>query len=82
MKSPRDETERRERQAAWRQYAEYSSLAFTMPIATALGYFGGQWVDQQLGTGFLAYCGLFLGMASGFYQLYRAFMRDGKSSQR
>lgn len=82
MKPPRDDNQQRERQAAWRQYAEYSSLAFTMPIATALGYFGGQWLDEQLGVGFLAYCGLILGMAAGFFQLYTAFMRDGKSNER
>lgn len=78
--SPQED--RRDTQRAWRQMAEYSGLAFAMPIATVLGYLGGQWLDRKLGTGFLAFIGLLLGMAAGFVQLVSKFLRDGKSSQR
>ncbi len=73
---------RQAEQKAWRQVAEYSSLAMSLPIGAVLGYFLGQWLDEEFGTRFLAIVGLVLGIASGFVQLVTKALRDAKSSER
>ncbi len=67
---------------AWRQVAEYSGLAMSLPIAAVLGYLFGQYLDGLFGTRFLAVMGLIFGIASGFVQLVTKALRDAKSSER
>lgn len=74
--------QRREEQKAWRQLAEYSSLAVALPIAAVLGYLVGKYLDDRLETGFFAVLGLLLGIAAGFVQLVTKALRDAKSSDR
>ncbi|MGB7761235.1 MAG: AtpZ/AtpI family protein [Bryobacteraceae bacterium] len=58
------------------QAAEYSTLAFTLPVATAVGWFLGHLLDKAFGTGYLNIAGLILGIAAGFVQFIRQVMRD------
>jgi ATP synthase protein I len=48
------------------------AIGIEMALATALGYFGGRWLDGHLGTEpWLMYIGLVLGIVAGFRGLYR-----------
>ncbi|MCU0226624.1 MAG: AtpZ/AtpI family protein [Bryobacterales bacterium] len=73
---------KRDEQRAWRQAAEYSGLAMSMPIAAVLGYLAGNYLDGLWGTRFLGVVGLVFGIASGFAQLVSKALRDAKSSER
>jgi len=54
----------------------YLSLAMTLPVSTAVGYFMGILLDKLFGTHFLYIIFLILGVVSGFVQLFRQVMRD------
>jgi len=41
-----------------------------MAVATLIGYFGGHWLDGRLGTSWIAYVGLILGVLAGFKGLF------------
>ena len=56
--------------------AEYTSLAFLLPVSTFVGYLVGYLLDKAFGTHFLYIPGLILGIVSGFVQLIRQVMRD------
>ncbi|MGA2040386.1 MAG: AtpZ/AtpI family protein [Bryobacteraceae bacterium] len=58
------------------QAAEYSTLAFVLPAATAVGWFLGHLLDKAFGTGYLYIAGLLLGIVAGFVQIIRQVMRD------
>lgn len=48
-----------------------------MVLLTVGGYFLGYWLDGKLGTSpYLSLVGLFLGIAAGFYQLYKIALRE------
>lgn len=70
--------ERTVRAQVWRQFAEYSSLAMAMPIATVVGWAAGRWLDRVTGASFFWIIGLALGIAAGFIQLIRTALRDSK----
>ncbi len=70
--------EETERAQVWRQFAEYSSLAIAMPIATLIGYAAGRWLDSAIGTSFFWLIGLLFGIAAGFTQLIRTALRDSE----
>jgi F0F1-type ATP synthase assembly protein I len=55
----------------------YLSLAMTLPVSAAVGYFLGVLLDKAFGTHFLYIVFLILGVVSGFVQLFRQVMRDG-----
>lgn len=48
-----------------------SSLGIEIALFTVLGLYGGQWLDRKLGTTWLLYAGLALGMAGAGRSLYR-----------
>ena len=54
----------------------YLSLAMTLPVSAAVGYFLGALLDKAFGTHFLYVVFLILGIASGFVQLVRQVIRD------
>jgi|ERR1039458_3760421 F0F1-type ATP synthase assembly protein I len=58
------------------QAAEYSTLAFVLPVATFVGWLLGHLLDKAFGTGYLNIAGLMLGIVAGFVQLIRQVMRD------
>ena len=52
--------------------SKYSYLGIFMGVAICIGYFGGRWLDGRFGTKpWLSLVGLFIGIASGFRELYR-----------
>ncbi len=48
-----------------------SSLGIEIAIFTVAGLYGGQWLDRKLGTSWLLYAGLALGMVGAGRSLYR-----------
>ncbi len=65
----------------WVQVGEYTSLAFLLPAATVVGYGIGYLLDRAFGTSFLRVVFLVLGIAAGFVQLIRQFLRDTKNRE-
>lgn len=58
-----------------RRIAQYSSIIFLLPTCLALGFFGGQWLDRQLGTEpVFSVVLLLLGVVAGFYQVFRILL--------
>lgn len=61
----------------FKEFGLYGSLGITMVLLTVGGYFLGYWLDGKLGTSpYLSLVGLFLGIAAGFYQLYKIALRE------
>jgi F0F1-type ATP synthase assembly protein I len=61
--------------------SEYTSLAFTLPAATLVGYGIGYLLDRAFGTTFLKIVFLLLGIAGGFVQLIRQYLRDTRDRE-
>ena len=58
------------------QAAEYSTLAFVLPVATFVGWLLGHLLDKAFGTSYLNIVGLILGIVAGFVQFIRQVMQD------
>ncbi len=53
-------------------WANLSIVGIQFPVAIAIGYFWGRWLDRYLGTGpWLMYLFSFFGIAAGFVNLFR-----------
>ncbi len=53
----------------------FASLGFELVVPVALLTYGGYWLDSRLGTlPWFLLLGVFLGMAVGFYNLFRRAM--------
>lgn len=61
---------------------EYLSLAFLLPVATFVGYIAGVYLDRAFGTHFLYIVFLLLGIAAGFIEIIRRFLKDSKEAER
>jgi F0F1-type ATP synthase assembly protein I len=59
-------------------FGTYLTLAMTLPVSAAVGYFMGLLLDKLLHTHFLYIVFLILGIVSGFVQLFRQVMRDSE----
>ncbi|HEY1657875.1 MAG TPA: AtpZ/AtpI family protein [Candidatus Sulfotelmatobacter sp.] len=66
------------RENFWVQAARYSQLALVFPAAVVVGWLAGAGLDRWLHTTWLYLAGILLGIAAGFVELIRAFMRDAK----
>jgi F0F1-type ATP synthase assembly protein I len=66
------------RENFWVQAARYSQLALVFPAAVVVGWLAGAGLDRWLHTTWLYLVGILLGIAAGFVELIRAFMRDAK----
>ena len=64
----------------WVMVGEYTTLAISLPVSVALGYFLGRLLDRWLGTSFLYIVFLLLGIAAGFVQLIRQVSKDKSDS--
>ena len=62
----------------WVQVARYTQLALIFPAALVVGWLIGAGLDRWLHTTWLYLAGILLGIAAGFIELIRAFMRDSK----
>ena len=56
--------------------AEYSTLAFVLPVSTLVGWLLGHLLDKAFGIGYLSIAGLILGIVAGFVQLIRQVTKD------
>jgi F0F1-type ATP synthase assembly protein I len=56
--------------------AEYTTLAFVLPVSAFVGYIIGYLIDKELDTNWVYIVGLLLGIAAGFVQLIRQLKRD------
>jgi F0F1-type ATP synthase assembly protein I len=61
--------------------AEYTSLAFLMPVSTFTGYAIGYLLDKAFGMRWLYIPFLILGSVAGFVQFIRQIMRDADDNQ-
>jgi hypothetical protein len=50
---------------------QVTTIGIEMAVSIAVGYFGGRWIDGRLGTGFVQWIGLALGVVAGYRSLYR-----------
>lgn len=66
------------RENFWVQAARYTQLALVFPAAVVVGWLIGAGLDRWLHTTWLYLAGLLFGIAAGFIELIRAFMRDAK----
>jgi F0F1-type ATP synthase assembly protein I len=62
----------------WVQVARYSQLALIFPAALVVGWLVGTGLDRWLHTTWLYLAGILLGIAAGFIELIRSFLRDSK----
>ncbi len=64
-------------------YGELAGLGLTIGVATALFAWGGNWLDDRLGTSPLfVLLGAFLGFGGGFYSMYaRLVMKPREGDQ-
>lgn len=56
--------------------AEYTTLAFVLPVSAFVGYLLGYLLDKELKTTWIYIPGLLVGIVAGFVQLIRQLMRD------
>ena len=56
--------------------AEYTTLAFVLPVSAFVGYIIGYLLDKEFGTTWMFIAGLILGIVAGFVQLIRQLRRD------
>ena len=61
--------------------AEYTSLAFLMPVSTFTGYAIGYLLDKAFGARWLYIPFLILGSVAGFVQFIRQIMKDADDNQ-
>jgi len=60
--------------------ALYASLPFTVLVTVAVGYYGGQWIDQQYGTKYANVIGIVFGLALGLFEVIRQLKRLEKTN--
>jgi ATP synthase protein I len=66
-----------------RIWLDVSIIGIQFPVAIALGYFFGRWLDTQLGSGpWLALVFTLFGVAAGFLNLFRITAQAGRAEER
>jgi hypothetical protein len=58
--------------------ARVSAVGIEFALSVVVGYFGGRWIDGKLGTIWLSWVGLALGIFAGFRSLYRLALKTQK----
>ena len=75
--------ERRKQAQAFRRVADASAMGLAFPIAIAIGYFWGKWLDRVFGTApWLTYIFAVIGIAAGFLNAIRVALRVGNEEDR
>jgi F0F1-type ATP synthase assembly protein I len=70
--------ERRRRAASYRRLADASAIGLAFPIAIAIGYFFGQFLDDALGIApWGTYIFTVIGVGAGFLNAIRMALRLG-----
>lgn len=69
----------REGRAQVRVLARVGTIGIELVVSTVIGFFGGRWLDGELGTTpWLQWIGFAIGLAAGFRSLYRVTRRVHK----
>ena len=64
---------------SFRRIADASSIGLAFPIAIAIGYFWGRWLDKVLGTApWLTIVFALMGVVGGFLNAFRTALRIGR----
>jgi F0F1-type ATP synthase assembly protein I len=64
---------------SFRRIADASSIGLAFPIAIAIGYFWGRWLDKLLGTTpWLTIVFAVMGVVGGFLNAFRTALRIGR----
>lgn len=63
------------RREAFRQLGDLMSVGLVFPVAIAIGYAMGYYLDRWLGTGFLKIVFLLFGIAAGFVSFFRVISK-------
>jgi ATP synthase protein I len=75
--------ERRRQALAFRRVADASAMGLAFPIAIAIGYFWGRWLDRVFGTApWLTCIFAVIGIAAGFLNAIRVALRVGTEEDR
>lgn len=61
--------------------AEYTTLAFVLPVSAFVGYVIGYLMDKEFATTWMYIPGLLIGIVAGFVQLIRQLMRDTRDDR-
>jgi hypothetical protein len=56
--------------------ARYSQMAFVIPAAVVIGYYGGRWLDGRMGTHWISTAGVILGACAGLFNVVATLMKD------
>jgi len=57
----------------WREYGRYGTVGIELIVSMALGYYGGQWLDERVGGhGWVTFGGFLFGVAVGFRSIFAA----------
>lgn len=67
--------------SSWAKAGAYMGLAFVPAISGYAGYWIGTQIDLNYGTHYGQLTGMILGLAAGFYELYRQAMRIERRGQ-
>ena len=77
--SPQDQGPKRDSAPVWRAVGEVSAVGIEMALAIVVGYFGGRWLDDKLGTApYLTYLMLVAGIGAAFKALWRVARREAE----
>jgi F0F1-type ATP synthase assembly protein I len=74
--SPTPDNNSDQKKSFWITFARYSQLAFALPAALVVGWLIGAALDRWLHTTWIYLVGILLGIAAGFVELIRTFLRD------
>lgn len=67
----------------WKGLGRYSTVGLELALSVLIGLFGGQWLDEKLGTGgWLTFLGLALGVTAGFRSLWQQLQRANRDAER
>lgn len=62
---------------------DLASIGITLPLAIAIGYFGGKWIGGKLGNAEIgSHIGFVLGVAAGFMEIFRSIARWNRKMER
>jgi hypothetical protein len=59
------------RSKGMRSLGRYGGVGLELLLSIAVGYYLGRWLDQKLGTPWIAFVGFLLGCYAGFRTLFR-----------
>jgi F0F1-type ATP synthase assembly protein I len=70
-------------QQQWKGFGSYGTVGLEIVLSVLVGWFGGRWLDQRLGTApWLMVAGIGFGIAAGYRSLWWALKRAEREDER